>query len=170
MTSEFKEISVFDIKDNPFRLFADDWMLITAGNLKKFNTMTASWGTLGELWNKKVAICFVRPPRHTYEFMNEAETFTLTFFDEKHRGILDFCGSHSGRSVDKIAKTGLSPVEWEGKAVYFEQARLVLICKKVYFQDIDPSRFLDPVIHDAYPKKDYHRMYVGEIVHCLTKS
>ena len=169
MTSEFKEISVFDIKDNLFKLIADDWMLITAGNLKKFNTMTASWGALGELWNKKVAICFVRPTRHTYEFMEQADTFTLTFFDEKYREILDFCGSKSGRNVDKIAKTGLTPIEYEGTAVYYVQARLVLICRKVYTQDIDPKHFLDPVIHDAYPKKDYHRMYIGEIVSCLTK-
>ncbi len=170
MPSEFKEISVYDIKDNPFKLIADGWMLITAGNLHKFNTMTASWGTLGELWNKKVAFCFVRPTRHTYKFMETADTFTLTFFDEKHREALDFCGSHSGRDVDKIAKTGLTPIEWEKQAVYFQQARLVLICKKVYMQDLDPALFLDPVIHDAYPKKDYHRMYVGEIIHCLAAT
>jgi flavin reductase (DIM6/NTAB) family NADH-FMN oxidoreductase RutF len=167
MTAGFKEISVYDITDNPFKLIADDWMLITAGNLQKFNTMTASWGTLGELWNKKVAFCFVRPTRYTYEFMENADTFTLTFLDEKYREALDYCGSHSGRQVDKIAKTGLTPVEWDGKAVYFQQARLVLICKKIYAQEIDPKLFLDPAIDDNYPKKDYHRMYVGEIIRCL---
>ncbi|TFH65207.1 MAG: flavin reductase family protein [Candidatus Zixiibacteriota bacterium] len=169
MTTGFKEISVCDIQDNPFKLIADDWMLVTAGNLQKFNTMTASWGTLGELWNKKVAFCFVRPTRHTYQFMEAADTFTLTFFDEKYREALDFCGSHSGRKVDKIAKTGLTPIEWEKQAVYFEQARLVLICKKVYMHDLDPKHFLDPEIDDNYPKKDYHRMYIGEIVHCFVK-
>jgi flavin reductase (DIM6/NTAB) family NADH-FMN oxidoreductase RutF len=169
MPSGFKEISVYDIQDNPFKLIADDWMLITAGNLQKFNTMTASWGTLGELWKKKVAFCFVRPTRHTQKFINAADTFTLTFFDEKYREVLDFCGSHSGRDVDKIAKTGLTPIEWEKQAVYFQQARLVLICKKVYMQDFDSALFLDPVIHDLYPKKDYHRMYVGEIIRCLAK-
>jgi len=170
MPSEFNEISVYDIQDNPFKLIADDWMLVTAGNLQKFNTMTAAWGTLGELWEKKVAFCFVRPTRHTYGFMENTDIFTLSFFDEKYREILEYCGHHSGRKVDKIAKTGLTPLEWEGKAVYFQQARLVLICKKVYMQDLDPALFLDPVIHDAYPKKDYHRMYVGEIIRCLAKS
>lgn len=167
MQSEFKEIDVYDIHDNPFKLIADDWMLVTAGNMQKFNTMTASWGTLGELWSKKVAFCFVRPTRHTHKFMEAANTFTLTFFDEKYREALDYCGHHSGRKVDKIAKTGLTPIEWEGKAVYFQQARLVLVCKKVYWQDLDPKHFLDSEIDDNYPKKDYHRMYVGEIISCL---
>jgi len=170
MITGFKEIGVYDIQDNTFKLFADDWMLITAGNLRKFNTMTASWGTLGELWNKKVAFCFVRPTRHTYNFMEANDTFTLSFFDAKYRKALDFCGHHSGRSVDKVAKTGLTPLEWKKKAVYFQQARLVLICKKVYMQDIDPKHFLDPEIDDNYPKKDYHRMYIGEIIRCLAAT
>ncbi len=170
MSAEFREINVYDIKDNPFTLIADDWMLITAGTQQQFNTMTASWGTLGELWNKKVAFCFVRPTRHTYKFMNDAGTFTLSFFDETHRKTLDFCGSHSGRDVDKIAKTGLTPMAWETEAVYFGQARLVLICRKVYAQDFDSALFLDPAIHDLYPKKDYHRMFAGEIISCLMKE
>ena len=102
--------------------------------------------------------------------MGTADTFTLTFFEEEYREALNFCGAHSGRNVDKIARTDLTPIEWEKQAVYFQQARLVLICKKVYMQDLDPTLFLDPVIHDAYPKKDYHRMYVGEIIHCLAAT
>jgi flavin reductase (DIM6/NTAB) family NADH-FMN oxidoreductase RutF len=169
MPSQFRELTIYDIKDNTFKLIADDWMLITAGNFKSFNTMTASWGALGELWNKKVAFAFVRPTRHTYAFTESADYFTLTFFEGKYRNILDFCGNKSGRDVDKIAATGLIPIEWKGKAVYFEQARLVLVCRKVYFQDLNPEQFLDPVIHKAYPKKDYHRMYVGEIELVLGK-
>ncbi len=170
MPADFKELPVCDITDNPFKLIADDWMLVTAGNLNDFNTMTASWGALGELWNKKVAFCFVRPTRHTYQFIDRAELFTLTFFEERDRNILDYCGNKSGRDVNKVEKTGLKPIDWEGKAVYFEQARLVLVCRKVYSQDIDPHLFLDPVIHKAYPKKDYHRMFIGEIVRCLAKQ
>jgi flavin reductase (DIM6/NTAB) family NADH-FMN oxidoreductase RutF len=169
MSAEFKEITVYDIKDNPFKLIADDWMLITAGNLAKFNTMTASWGTLGELWKRKIAICFVRPTRHTYGFMENSDTFTLSFFGEEHRKALDFCGTKSGRDVDKIAATGLTPIEWKNQAVYFEQARLVLVCRKVYQQDLDPKLFLDPSIETNYPKKDYHRVYIGGILQVLSK-
>jgi flavin reductase (DIM6/NTAB) family NADH-FMN oxidoreductase RutF len=169
MSTGFKEISIYDIEDNPFKLIADDWMLITAGNLQKFNTMTASWGMMGELWHKKIAVCFVRPTRHTFGFMENSEYFTLTFFDEEHRKALQFCGKNSGRDTDKIARTGLTRVDWEKQAVYFQQARLAMICKKAYWQNLDPKHFLDQTIDDNYPKKDYHRMYIGEIVHCLTK-
>lgn len=169
MASDFRKVGVFDIKDNVFKLIADDWMLVTAGTLESFNTMTASWGTLGELWNKKIAICFVRPTRYTYEFMERESSFTLSFFEERHREVLNYCGTKSGRDVNKMAATRLVPVESESGSVYFEQARLVLECRKIYIHDLDPSQFLDPVIHKSYPQKDYHRMYIGEVMSCLMR-
>jgi flavin reductase (DIM6/NTAB) family NADH-FMN oxidoreductase RutF len=158
------------IPDNAFKLIADDWMLITGGTKDSFNTMTASWGALGELWHKKVCFCFVRPTRHTFSFMEKSETYTLSFFTEEHRAMLSFCGKVSGRDIDKVKQTGLTPVVTETGAVYFAQARLVLECRKIYCDDIDPKLFLAPEIHDAYPKKDYHRMYIGEILNCWTRS
>ena len=165
----FKEIQPEQLPDNPFKLIGKDWMLITAGTPESFNTMTASWGGLGVLWEKKVAFCFIRPTRHTFGFMEKAEEFTLSFFEGQHRKALAFCGSHSGRDTDKIKGSGLVPVK-KDKVVYFEEARLVLVCRKLYFQDISPDRFLDPKINEMYPLKDYHRMYVGEIVQCLVKG
>jgi len=169
MTSEFKVINPDLIVDNTFELIRDDWMLITAGNAESFNTMTASWGAFGELWNKKVCFCFVRPTRHTYGFMEKADTFTLTFFDEKYRDVLKFCGTKSGRDVDKVALTGLSPITTESGSIYFAEARLVLECRKIYFQDLDPEHFIESGIHDEYPEKDYHRMYIGEVISCLSR-
>lgn len=157
------------IKDNVFKLIGADWMLVTAGSIRSFNTMTASWGAFGELWNKKICICFIRPVRHTYTFMEKADYYTLSFFEEKHRDVLKFCGSKSGRDVDKIAKTGITPVESESGAVYFDEARLVLECRKIYFSDLDPAHFLDSKIENEYPQKDYHRMYIGEVIRCLTR-
>ncbi len=157
------------LQDNPFKLIGRDWMLITAGDGQAFNTMTASWGGLGVLWERKVAFCFIRPTRHTFTFMERADRYTLSFFPEKHRKALSFCGSHSGRDRDKIRESGLTTVKQDG-LLYFEEARLVLVCRKLYFQDIAPDRFLDPTIHDMYPQKDYHRMYVGEIEQCLVKE
>lgn len=154
--------------DNPFKLINKDWMLITAGTPDAFNAMTASWGGLGVLWERPVVFCFIRPTRYTYEFVERSPHFTLSFFGEQHRKALQFCGTHSGRDTDKIAGAGLTPVK-ESSFVYFEEARLVLACRKVYFQDISPEKFLDPSIDEMYPQKDYHRMYVGEIVKCLTK-
>jgi flavin reductase (DIM6/NTAB) family NADH-FMN oxidoreductase RutF len=158
-----------DISDNPFKLIADDWMLITAGDLKSFNTMTASWGALGELWHKKVCFCFVRPTRHTWHFMERANVFTLSFFDENYRAALNLCGSVSGRDTDKVKKAGLTPVATVSGAVSFIESRLIFECRKIYADDIDPKLFLATEIHDAYPSKDYHRMYVGEVLRCLVK-
>lgn len=167
MVKLLQPIDPYLIKDNAIKLIGADWMLITAGSIKNFNTMTASWGALGELWNKKIAVCFVRPVRHTYQFMEDATHFTLSFFDEEHRDALRFCGTKSGRDVDKMAETGLTPATGETGAVYFTEARMVMECKKIYFHDLDPANFLDPKIENEYPQKDYHRMYLGEIVRCL---
>lgn len=156
------------LTDNPFKLIGADWMLITAGTAESFNTMTASWGALGVLWDRKVAFCFIRPSRYTYGFVEKAQNFTLSFFEETHRKALTFCGTHSGRDYDKIMETGLTPVKGPD-FIYFAEARLVLACRKLYYQDIVPTNFLDPKINDMYAKKDYHRMYVGEIVKCLVK-
>jgi flavin reductase (DIM6/NTAB) family NADH-FMN oxidoreductase RutF len=165
----FKQTGPELLCDNPFTLIGKDWMLITAGDGQAVNTMTASWGGLGVLWERQVAFCFIRPTRYTFEFMQRSPLFTLSFFDEKHRKALAFCGSHSGRERDKIKEAGLSPVTENG-CMYFSEARLVLVCRKLYFQDIGPERFLDPKIHDMYPQKDYHRMYVGAIEKCLVNE
>ena len=166
---KFRETGPELLADNPFRLIGTDWMLITAGSPDAFNTMTASWGGLGVLWERKVAFCFIRPTRHTYGFIERAGGFTLSFFGEQYRSALQFCGTHSGRDTDKVSGAGLTPVRDRG-AVYFDEARLVLVCRKLYFQDIGPERFLDPSIGKMYPQKDYHRMYVGEIERCLVKG
>ena len=169
MTPDFKSINPDQIIDNTFEMIRDDWMLITAGSPENFNTMTASWGAFGELWHKKVCFCFVRPTRHTYGFMESADTFTLTFFDEKYRDALKFCGTKSGRDYDKVAETGLTPVVSDSGSVYFAEARLVLECRKIYFTDLDPTHFIDAGIHEEYPEKDYHRMYIGEVINCLSR-
>ena len=168
MTTEWKESEPEGLKENVFDLIGKGWMLLTAGNIGKWNTMTASWGCLGVLWKKPVAVCFVRPTRHTFEFINRAEAYTLSFFAEEHREILNFCGSHSGRDTDKAAATGLKAVDLGEETVAFEQARLVLRCRKLYSQDFDPKLFADPSIGENYPKKDYHRVFYGEIVRCLS--
>ena len=170
MASDFKNIDPDQIGDNAFKLIDKDWMLITAGTIDDFNAMTASWGGFGILWHKPVAFCFIRPNRHTYGFMEKNEYFTLSFYPEKHKKILEFCGTKSGRNVDKIKETGLLPVKGVTGAVYFGQARLVLECRKIYYQDLDPQKFLDPEIHKNYPINDYHRMYVGEILKCMVNQ
>ncbi len=167
----FKKIEPTSIEDNFINIIGEKWMLITAGTPEKFNTMTASWGAMGVLWNKSVAICFIRPTRHTFNFANNHEIFTLSFLDEKDRRILNYCGSHSGKNVNKIEATGLKPLITENLGIIFEQSRLSIECRKIYFDDLRPDHFLDLWIdRDNYPKKDYHRFFIGEIVGTYQKK
>lgn len=167
----FKTISPYDIKDNVFKLLDKDWMLVTAGKIDDFNTMTASWGHLGIMWNLPVAICFIRPQRYTFEFANRYDDYTLSFFEEKHRKALKFCGSKSGRDHDKMKETGLLPIETDSGNIYYEQARLVLECKKIYQDDFKPENFIRPEIAKKnYPGNDFHRFYFGEIVSAMIRE
>lgn len=166
---DFKHIEPGKISDNAFKIIGEDWMLITAGKEDSFNTMTASWGGMGILWHKPVSFAFVRPSRYTYEFMEKDNIFTLSFFEEKYRDALNILGSKSGRDGDKISETGLTPAAVDHGAVTFKEARLVIVGKKLYYQDLNPDHFLEPGIAAHYPKKDYHRMYVGEIISALSR-
>ena len=164
---DLHKIEPQDINQNPFTLIDDDWFLLTAGTLDAFNTMTASWGGMGILWNKPVVFCFVRPHRYTYKFMESNEFFTMSFFDESYRAAMNLCGKVSGRQTDKMKATGLKPIESPKGSIFYEQSKLMLECRKLYFSDIMPENFQLQGIHANYPKKDYHRMYIGEIVSCF---
>jgi flavin reductase (DIM6/NTAB) family NADH-FMN oxidoreductase RutF len=162
-----------EFSGSPVQRISDEWMLITAGNVAgdkgNWNTMTASWGGLGELWAKHVAFMFIRRTRHTFAFANENPLFTLSFFDKAHHKALEIAGAQSGRDIDKAAKGGLTPIVFSGiggidGAVGFKEAREIIICKKLYGHDFDPAGFLDPAIEKLYPQKDYHRMYIGEVL------
>jgi len=166
--NDFRKIEPKDINNNPFTLIDDDWFLLTAGKLNGFNTMTASWGGMGVLWNKPVVFCFVRPQRYTFKFMESNEFFTMSFFDEKYRDALNLCGTKSGRQTDKIKSTGLKPIESPKGSIFYEQAELMIECRKLYFSDVIPEHFQVEGIHANYPKKDYHRMYIGEITSCFS--
>lgn len=155
---------------NVFSMIGNQWMLITAGTAARCNTMTASWGGLGVLWNKNVAMTFIRPQRYTFEFVEKNDWFTLSFLEERYRKQLSLCGSKSGRDTDKVKECGFTVKTGEGGAPYFDEAELVLVCRKLYWQDMDPAHFLDLSIDKNYLNHDYHRMYVGEIVEALKKG
>lgn len=160
-----KELNGF----NTFSQIGEKWMLITAGNKEKFNTMTASWGMMGILWNKDVATAFVRPQRYTFEFLEKNDYYTLSFFESKYKKQLSYCGRNSGRNVDKIKETGLTPI-FDEQAPYFKEASTVFMCKKIYGQFISPEGFIDVDLDKNYENKDYHKMYVGEIIKCLEEK
>ena len=158
------------IKESATVLFDEKWALITAGNKESFNTMTASWGGLGELWNKDVCFIFIRTQRYTYEFTEREEYFTVSFLPEEYKKALTFCGRNSGRDCDKVKDAGLTPVEFE-ESMGFEESGITVLCRKLYHQDINPEGLADKSIDSTcYPDKDYHRMYIGEIVKVFIKE
>ncbi len=149
---------------NPFEAVGKDWFLLTAGTKEQgFNTMTCSWGQMGVLWNKPSVTCYVRHSRHTFGFMEAQDTFTLSFFAQTQRKALAFCGSHSGRDCDKIEETGLHPVEIGG-GVSFEEAKMVMVCKKQFAADIDPKALPQEIASAFYAGDAAHRLYIGEIL------
>lgn len=167
--ANWKEISVSEWNDNLFDRIGEDWMLISAGNRETCNTMTASWGGTGILWNRPVAFSFIRPQRYTMEFIEREEYYSLAFFGDGFRDALNFCGTKSGRDFDKWKETGLTPAF--DLAPYPEQANTVLICRKLYRQDMTPESFLDAEIREKnYPNNDYHRVFVGEIKKLLIRE
>lgn len=171
MAKKFTTIAPDKLKDNVFDMIGEEWMLITAGNPEKFNTMTASWGTLGILWHLPVAICFIRPQRYTFGFAESSDHYTLNFLEPGNRDILQFCGTRSGRNTDKVGETGLLPLSTSLGNVYFEQCRLVLECRKLYADHIRESEFIIPdLITKNYPRKDFHKFFIGEIVSCLVSD
>lgn len=159
---------IYDKNFNPFSLIGKEWFLLTSGSVDNYNTMTASWGQLGIIWNKPVFTAFVRTSRKTFEFMEKNELFSASFFDEKHRNILNFCGSHSGRDCDKAKETGLVPFEIEG-TTSFEQAKSVFVCRKLYVKDMEESDLVDKSLLKFYENDPYHKVFIGEILSAYEK-
>ncbi|MCC0631471.1 MULTISPECIES: flavin reductase [unclassified Clostridioides] len=166
----FKEVKIEELQFNPFTKIGKEWLLITAGNSDKFNTMTASWGGVGVYWSKNVVTTYIRPQRYTKEFVDNNDTFTVAFFDEKYREALNICGTISGRDINKVEKAELTPY-FVDDTVAFEEANMIMVCKKLYHDTMPPENF-DAKENDEkwYPKKDYHTMYISEVVKVLIKE
>ncbi len=165
--ANFKEISPYEVASNPFELIGKDWALLTAKNGDGCNTMTASWGGVGIMWNKPVTFAFVRPQRFTFGLIEDEEYFSMSFYPEEYRKALTFCGTKSGRNVDKVKECGFTPI-FDEKAPYFAEAKLVFICRKLYAQDLNKDSVIDEnTVLPQYKGNDYHKMYISEIVKVL---
>lgn len=166
----FQKIDPKALDKNVFSAIGDQWMLITAGTASSCNTMTASWGGLGMIWGTPAATCYIRPQRYTKEFVDREKYFTLAFFGDEYRRQLQLCGSRSGRDTNKVKECGFTVTAAECGAPYFEEAELVLVCRKRFAQPMDPDLIPQEIKTKWYPKKDYHTMYIGEIVEALVKG
>lgn len=164
-----RKIDLGDLNVNLPGLLEKRWALLTAADGEGCNPMTVSWGGLGRLWNLPVVTVYVRPQRYTKGLMDAEQYFSLTFLPEEKHDVVALCGAKSGRDVDKVKECGLTVLTDE-KAPYFAEGELTFICRKVYEQDMAGECFVDPAVDTKnYPGKDYHRMYVGEIVAVLEK-
>lgn len=169
MSPYFAEQDISKLSINPFEMIGSRWMLITAGNRDGFNSMTASWGGMGFLWNKNIIFTFIRPERYTYEFAEKSEMFSISFFEESYREQLYIMGNASGRDIDKVSECGFTPAFYED-CPYYEEASLVLICKKIYFDDLKTENMTDLGKTVYSNNMGIHRMYFGEIVTALKKE
>ncbi len=170
-----KIIDIHDLELKPGNVWENDWFLLTAGdyNSGQYNTMTVAWGSLGTMWSKPFAQVVVRPSRYTLSFMDRFDTFTLSRFPKEYKKALGFLGSKSGRDIpDKHLQAGLTPIEVPGVvAPAFDEADLIIACKKIYWQDMEEKNFLDESIMSKYPgETDFHRIYFGEILHVEVSS
>lgn len=168
--SEWKEISPQEIDTNAVRLFADNWMVLTAGKAQKMNMMTIAWGGLGQLWNKPVVTVYVSTSRYTYNFMEENKYFTVTAFPEVYRDKLQYLGEVSGRDEDKVKGSGLTPEYTELGNPIYKEANLAIECRKIYSAQFDKNK-LPLEQRQWYDEKGIglHVMYIGEIVHVWKK-
>ncbi len=157
-------IKAEELTGNVFERIGKQWMLVGAKKEDKVNAMTASWGGLGIMWGKPVAYVFIRQSRYTKEFIDNGSTFSLSFFGEEYKKMLGYMGSKSGRDEDKIAVSGLTVSEKDNAPV-FEEAKTTMICKKLYAGKMEPENFIgNEELEKWYSDKDYHTMYVAEIV------
>ena len=166
---EEAEIKPFEMKDyKVFDMFNNQWALVTAGTMERYNTCTIAWGSLGTIWGgpgqgRPIMTVYVNPDRYTWEFLKDSDTFTVEFFPEESRKALSYLGSHSGRDEDKVADVGLTPKELKG-GVTFEEANLTFVCHKLYQGEFQRKGLADEINSGIYEDWDPHWMFVGEIV------
>ena len=154
-----------------FTKFDHDWAILTAGNKDDFNSMTISWGGLGTLWNKPVAFLFVKPTRYTFEFVSKHDEITISFYDKEYKKALAIFGSKSGRDIDKASATGFTP-KFLDHGVTYEQAKETIVCKKLFMQQLDKSKFPESVLdfYNGRGEKELppHYFVVAEVTDILS--
>ena len=152
-----------------FRVFGANNALLTAGDRNGCNTMTIGWCGLGRMWNLSACTVYVRPERYTYEFMESHDYFTVSVLPESEKETMVLCGTKTGRDTDKFAACGLTVAYGAGDAPYIAQSEWVLVCRKLYAQDLKADCLTDRRPETFYQGDGWHRMYIGEVVEAYTR-
>ena len=129
------------------------------------NTMTIGWATIGLVWQKPIFMVAVRDSRHTFTIIENADDFTVSVPLKNMTDEIRFCGTKSGRDMDKFKECNLTIKDSQNvfspiidvRGIHFE-------CKIVLKSAMDP-RFLIDEYEKLYPDKDYHTLYFGEILY-----
>ncbi|WP_312280330.1 flavin reductase [Oscillibacter sp.] len=160
-----KSVNPKELSIEALRLFTGRMPLLTAGDKTACNTMTIGWGGLGSFWNRPACTVYVRHSRYTFQFMESNDYFTVSILPKERKDALTLCGTRSGRDTDKIADCGFTLCYGAGDAPFFDEAELVLVCRKLYAQDMTSEFVIDSgAAASFYPEGDWHRMYIGEVV------
>lgn len=166
----YKQITPDKIPGNVFKMLSsNDWMLITVGNKDKFNMMTAKYGAFGHLFDKPIAMCFIHPTRYTYQFMEDNDTYTFSFYPEAYRSVLEYCGTVSGKDTDKIKNSGLTPITTPNGNQAFSEAWLIIECRKLVGQSLTPDAICDKDLKKEWNTQQLFKMYMGEITNVWMK-
>ena len=166
----FTTIPATALKENVFDQIKLGMPLLTAESGGRCNTMTVNWGEMGYLWNRCVTTIFVRPQRFTLPILEAAEGYSLCFMGKGYAEQVAYCGRVSGRDEDKIARCGFTVAHKHG-IPYFEEAELVVLCKKSFEAQMTAEGFLDrDIVPACYPKGDFHKLFIGEILEVLQKA
>lgn len=162
-----RSVDVFKFNIPIFNEIGKKSFLLACGTKNHHNCMTVGWASLGYLWRKPMAFVYVRPQRYTYQFMEQYSFFSLNFFTDSFAEVLQLCGTKSGREIDKMNISGLTVKEIAGQTIYYNEAHTVIICKKVYYDDLKAENFLEKSFLNLYPSSDFHRIYYGEVIEIL---
>jgi len=146
-------------------------LLVANDRQGKPNVMTIGWAAYGIIWSKPMMLVLVRPSRHTYQFMEQSDSFTVNLPPPEMAAVATYCGTVSGRDVDKFAAKGLTAVKGNRvSASFIEQCPAHYECRIVHKNHVVPQ-VLDPgIVSGCYPKGDFHTIYYGEIIACYAEE
>ncbi len=157
-----KKMNIKDFSINPFTSIGKEWALIVVEDEKEVNAMTIAWGSLGVIWRNNVATVYVRNTRYSKHMLDSAKRFSICFFDESYRSLLNYFGTVSKRDEDKI-KTSKLTLDHLDDVPYLKEAKLVITCD-TFYQTPLPLENANQEIKNCYHSSDeYHEMYIGKI-------
>ena len=165
----FQPVNPEEIETGPYK-FVGEKILITAADGSNVNTMCATWGGVGYIWDKRVTFVFARKGRYTSELINASGEYSISFMNqEKYRGTLKYLQMVSGRDEDKIANSRLN-INYDNGIPFIDEAREIITCKVLYQREFDEDALIDDEIKKKfYSEGSYHILFIGEVKNILLR-